>query len=102
MGEVKRSTTMAWTDANILTAPNSPGVYVLRPTDRSIGYIGSAGPKRLRARLQEHKTNADHPRTQYFNWYEHDTEASAKGQEAAWIAQYEPPWNKVQPSGKAS
>ena len=85
---------MEWTDTNIATAPEAPGVYILRPQDQSIGYIGMAGSGRLRARLQEHKSLNDHPLTRYFDWYEQDTEASAAATEREWIAKYDPPWNK--------
>ena len=98
MSETARSQIMAWTDTSILTAPEKPGVYVLRPQNKTVGYVGMAGTGRLRARLQEHKTAADHPLTKFFDWYEHDTEGSAETRETAWIAKYDPPWNRVQPS----
>jgi len=94
MAEVKRSAILAWTAENIDQAPETPGVYVLRPSNKTKGYIGSAGTGRLRARLNEHMSGNDHPLTKYFDWYQHDSEKSARDQELAWIKKYDPPWNK--------
>ncbi len=95
MAEVARSGIVSWIDANIAIVPAAPGVYILRPLDKSIGYIGMAGTGRLRARLQEHKAQADHPLTRHFDWYQHDSEASAAAQERAWIDKHKPPWNQT-------
>ena len=95
MAEVARSEILQWTDANILTAPETCGVYILRPADQTIGYVGMAGSGRLRARLQEHKRLSDHPLTAHFDWYSHDSEEAARAKEAEWIAKHDPPWNKT-------
>jgi excinuclease UvrABC nuclease subunit len=97
MAEIKRSGILKWTDENVAAVPESCGVYILRPSDGSIGYIGMAGPKQLRTRLQKHKSDNDHPRTAKFDWYQTSDEASASTTEKAWIKKHDPPWNKLKP-----
>ncbi len=94
MVEVARKELLAWTDTNIDTVPETCGVYILRSAGQSIGYIGMAGAKRLRARLKEHKSLNDYPKTRYFDWFQHDSEASARAAEQELIAMFNPPWNK--------
>lgn len=93
MAEVKRSGILAWTDDNIDAAPETCGVYILRNEEKRKCYIGMAGAKRLRKRIKEHKSKNDHPLTKHFDWYQHDSEESARNQETAWIEEHKPPWN---------
>jgi len=96
---LEQSSVLVWSETNVKNAPETCGVYTLRAgtTVDSIGYVGSAGAGRLRARLLEHWNNRDHPRTTHFCWTKCASEQAAKDLESAWIAKYKPPWNKVQP-----
>jgi len=96
MSIVKQSDVLSWSEDNIKKAPETCGVYTLRTgigTD-TIGYVGSAGAGRLRARLLEHWTANDHPRTKYFHWAQCTDEENARKVERDWIQRYDPPWNK--------
>lgn len=95
MGYTRKSDILNWTERNIDATPETSGVYLLRPTQASIGYIGMAGAGRLRARLKEHWDQKDHPRTAWFDWYQTASEADARQLEQAWIAHNDPPWNKA-------
>ncbi len=96
MSITRQSNVLVWSEANIERAPATCGVYTLRTgtTIASIGYIGSAGARRLRARLLEHWTSRDHPRTKYFHWAQCSDTENARVEEARWIKKYNPPWNK--------
>jgi len=96
MSIIKQSEVMTWTEGNINTAPETCGVYTLRTGApiASIGYVGSAGAGRLRARLNEQWTSRDHPRTTHFHWVQCTDHENALKLERDWIARYRPPWNK--------
>lgn len=96
MSITEQSNVLVWSEANIKKAPQTCGVYTLRTdtTVASIRYIGSAGAGRLRARLMEHYTTRDHPRTKYFHWAKCTNTENAQTLECNWIAKYNPPWNK--------
>jgi len=95
MSIIEQSNVLVWSEANINEAPETCGVYTLRTdtTVASIGYVGSAGAGRLRARLLEHWTNHDHPRTKYFHWAQCSDAENAGKVESVWIERYKPPWN---------
>lgn len=97
MGYTANKSYLPWTDANIKTVPEVAGVYVLRSGDGKIGYIGSAGTGRLRARLLEHRNQNTHPKTASFDWYQTASEDEARKLETAWITKHAPPWNKTVP-----
>lgn len=88
---------LRWSEADIRTVPEVCGVYTLRTGGSlaEIGYIGRAGNGRLQARLLEHWSQGDHPRTTHFCWSQCDCEAAAIGLEQEWIRKYHPPWNKT-------
>jgi excinuclease UvrABC nuclease subunit len=92
---INHSSYLPWTAGHVNATPEKPGVYILRPSDQTIGYIGSAGTRGLRARLAEHYNQDNYPRTAYFDWYQTATEADARELELDWIARYSPPWNKT-------
>ena len=96
MTVIKRSGILAWNEANINKVPEATGVYILRKSDQEVknGYIGrTREPRRLRARLLEHWRDKDVPNVEYFDWYQTDSEESAKTIEANWIKEYQPRHN---------
>ena len=96
MSSTEQSNVLVWPGANIKKALQTCGVYTLHTdtTVVSIRYIGSAGAGRLRARLMEHYTTRDHPRTTYFHWAKCTNTENTRTLECNWIAKYNPPGNK--------
>ena len=95
MSAREQSKVYTWTEANIRKAPETCGVYTLRTGTpvASIGYVGMVGAGRLRARLMEHWTKRDHPKTTHFHWVKCPSEREAASLERSWREKYEPPWN---------
>ena len=90
---IKESDYLSYNKENIDRVPAVTGVYALFDLSKRCLYVGSAGARRLRARIKEHWRAGEWPDVFYFRWFQADSARSASDTEADLIQRHDPKYN---------
>lgn len=84
----QKSGIFTWSEENINSSPNSPGVFILRssPINGAIIYVGASG--NLKENLLKYFREGTFLDAKFFDWYTTDTEEEAELIKKEWDIKY--------------